>query len=55
MKVLLGKTTGEEFQLKFTQGVVIVQPFEEVAVISGGSVGGGAASAAGNILGALAG
>lgn len=29
-KTFLGKGTGEEFQLKFTDGYVVIQPYEEL-------------------------
>lgn len=52
MKAFIGKTTGEEVQLKFTQGIVVVQPFEEIAVSSGGG-GGGAGIGGGLVEGML--
>lgn len=56
MKAFIGKTTGEEVQLKFTQGVVVIQPFEEVAASGGGGGGGGGALSAGaDLMGGMLG
>lgn len=53
LKAMIGKTTGEEVQLKFTQGIVVVQPFEEIAVMS--SSGGGGAGAVGGMVNGMLG
>lgn len=31
LRSVFGRTTGEEFQLCFTQGYVVIQPFEELS------------------------
>lgn len=45
MKVVIGKTTGEEFQLMFSEGFVMIQPQEEISAAASGGIVGGAAGA----------
>jgi uncharacterized protein (AIM24 family) len=54
--VVLGRGTGEEFQLCFKQGYVFIQPYEEIVTLGGGASGGGGGGGKGigGVLGALA-
>jgi uncharacterized protein (AIM24 family) len=49
--VVLGRGTGEEFQLCFTQGYVFIQPYEEIVTLRGGASGGGGVVGAGKRAG----
>lgn len=54
MKMLIGKSTGEEFQLMFSQGFVMIQPHEELST-TGGSAGGAAGAFTGGLANGLIG
>lgn len=53
MKAALGRGTGEEFQMCFKQGHVVVQPYEEIVVYGTGGGGGGGGGGIGGVLGAF--
>lgn len=45
MKMLIGRKTGEEFQLMFSTGFVVIQPYEEVEPSNSSGSSGGMGSA----------
>lgn len=53
MKAMLGRGTGEEFQMCFRQGHVVVQPYEEIVTYGTGSAGTAAGGGMDSLFGAF--